>query len=151
VELKKLHIDATPKTPQIDFDHTTGELVLTGRSIPENAAKVYESVLQWVNVYKNSPKRMTNLKLNLEYFNTSSTLWLAKIVQSLSKIKNKSCTLMIHIFIGIEEFENMEGDELKDELHPIIQLIDYTEISVGIKLYGTSEDGKIVKDIMVLI
>jgi len=151
VELKKLHIDATPKTPQIDFDHTTGELVLTGRSIPENAAKVYESVLQWVNVYKNSPKRMTNLKLNLEYFNTSSTLWLAKIVQSLSKIKNKSCTLMIHIFIGIEEFENMEGDELKDELHPIIQLIDYTEISVGIKLYGTSEDGKIVKEIMVLI
>jgi hypothetical protein len=151
VELKKLHIDATPKTPQIDFDHTTGELVLTGRSIPENAAKVYESVLQWVNVYKNSPKRMTNLKLNLEYFNTSSTLWLAKIVQSLSKIKNKSCTLMIHIFIGIEEFENMEGDELKDELHPIIQLIDYTDISVGIKLYGTSEDGKIVKEIMVLI
>lgn len=151
MELKKLHIDATPKTPQIDFDHTTGELVLTGRSIPENAAKVYESVLQWVNVYKNSPKRMTNLKLNLEYFNTSSTLWLAKIVQSLSKIKNKSCTLMIHIFIGIEEFENMEGDELKDELHPIIQLIDYTEISVGIKLYGTSEDGKIVKEIMVLI
>ena len=151
MELKKLHIDATPKTPQIDFDHTTGELVLTGRSIPENAAKVYESVLQWVNVYKNSPKRMTNLKLNLEYFNTSSTLWLAKIVQSLSKIKNKSCTLMIHIFIGIEEFENMQGDELKDELHPIIQLIDYTDISVGIKLYGTSEDGKIVKDIMVLI
>ena len=151
MELKKLHIDATPKTPQIDFDHTTGELVLTGRSIPENAAKVYESVLQWVNVYKNSPKRMTNLKLNLDYFNTSSTLWLAKIVQSLSKIKNKSCTLMIHIFIGIEEFENMEGDELKDELHPIIQLIDYTDISVGIKLYGTSEDGKIVKEIMVLI
>ena len=151
MELKKLHIDATPKTPQIDFDHTTGELVLTGRSIPENAAKVYESVLQWVNVYKNSPKRMTNLKLNLEYFNTSSTLWLAKIVQSLSKIKNKSCTLMIHIFIGIEEFENMQGDELKDELHPIIQLIDYTDISVGIKLYGTSEDGKIVKEIMVLI
>jgi len=151
MELKKLHIEASHKTPQIDFDHNTGELVLTGKSIPENAAKVYESLLQWVNVYKNSPKRITNLRLNLEYFNTSSTLWLAKIVQSLSTIKNKSCTLIIHLFFGIDEFETMQADDLKDELHPIIHLVSDSAISVGIKIYGKDSEGNILKESIVLI
>jgi len=151
MELKKLHIEPSLKTPEIDFDNLTGELVLTGRSIPENAAKVYEEVLNWVKIYKNHPREITNLRINLEYFNTSSTLWLAKIVQALSTIKNSDCTLMIHLFFSIDEFETMQADDLKDELHPIIHLIDNTAISVGIKIYGTADDGKIIKESMVLI
>lgn len=148
--LNQLRIEPGTKTPCIDLDNQTGELVFSGRSIPENAARVYESVLEWVNIYCNHPKRITNLRLNLEYFNTSSILWLAKIVQSLSSIKNKSCTLMIHMFFSIEEFETMQADDLKDELNPIMHLIDYTEISVGIKIYGTSDEGKVLKESMVL-
>jgi len=151
MELNKLHIEPALKTPEIDFDNLTGELVLTGRSIPENAAKVYEEVLNWVKIYKNHPREITNLRINLEYFNTSSTLWLAKIVQALSTIKNSDCTLMIHLFFSIDEFETMQADDLKDELHPIIHLIDNTAISVGIKIYGTSDGGKIIKESMVLI
>ena len=148
--LNKLRIEPGTKTPCIDLDHQTGELVFSGRSIPENAARVYESVLEWVNIYCNHPKRITNLRLKLEYFNTSSILWLAKIVQSLSSIKNKSCTLMIHMSFSIDEFETMQADDLKDELNPIMHLIDYTEISVGIKIYGTSDEGKVLKESMVL-
>jgi hypothetical protein len=151
MELKRLHIGPTSKTPEIDFDNLTGELVLTGRSIPENAAKVYENVLNWVKVYKNHPQKTTNLRINLEYFNTSSTLWLAKIVQLLSTIKNNTCTLMIHLFFSIDEFDTMQADDLEDQLHPIIHLIDNTDISVGIKIYGTSDDGKIIRESMVLI
>ena len=150
MEIKKLHIEATSKTPQVDFDPDTGELSLKGKSIPENAAKVYDSLLKWVNVYKNTPRSKTNLILELDYFNTASTLWLAKIVQSLSSIKNRSCTLMIHLFFGIEEFDEMLSDDIKDELHPIIHLINDSVINVGIKIYGTSEDGTILKESMVL-
>jgi hypothetical protein len=138
------------KTPYIDLNNKTGELLFSGRSIPENAARVYEGVLEWVNTYKKNPRRITNLRIDLEYFNTASTLWLAKIVQSLSSIKNKSCTLMIHLYFSIDEFERMEADDLKDELNPIMHLIDYTEISVGIKIYGTSDDEKVLKEAMVL-
>lgn len=151
MELKKLHIEAGNKTPQIDFDHNTGELLLSGRSIPENAAKVYEDLLNWVNLYKVHPKRTTNLRLNLEYFNTSSSLWLAKIVQSLSTIKNRSCTFIIHLYFNIDEYENMLVDGLKDELYPIIHLIDNNEISIGIKIYGTDPSGQILKESMVLL
>ena len=48
MELKNLYIEPTAKTPQIDLNHLTGELILSGKSIPENAAVLYENVLKWV-------------------------------------------------------------------------------------------------------
>ena len=43
MEIKNLFIEPTPKTPQIDLNHLTGELIFSGKSIPENAAKLYEN------------------------------------------------------------------------------------------------------------
>ena len=80
MELNTLFIEPTAKTPQIDLNPITGELILSGRSIPENAAKVYENILNWITEYAKSPRYTTNLRFNLEYFNTSSSIWLAKIV-----------------------------------------------------------------------
>lgn len=48
-KLTNFSIDATTKTPQIDFNNFTGELILSGKSIPENAAKLYEPALEWIN------------------------------------------------------------------------------------------------------
>lgn len=151
LELNKIYIEPTLKTPLIDFNHLSGELLLSGRSIPENSAKVYENLLKWINIYIDHPKKVTNFRMNLEYFNTSSTLWIAKIVQSLSMIKNKSCTLIIHLYFSIDDFDSMMKENLQDEIHPIIHLIDKTEISVGVKIYGTDPNGQILKESMVLI
>ena len=60
-ELQSLILENTPKTPQIDLNKFTGDLILSGRSIPENAAKLYEPVLTWVNEYINDPRPTTNL------------------------------------------------------------------------------------------
>jgi hypothetical protein len=151
VELKNLFIEPTAKTPQIDFNHFTGDLILSGKSIPENAALLYEHVLKWVIEYIKNPRRTTNLRLNLEYFNTASAIWLAKIVQALGSIKDSEYTLMIHLYFNIEEFDNMEVEDLKDELHPIIHLIENPTVSLGIKIYGADENGEILKESMVLI
>jgi hypothetical protein len=47
-EFQNLILEQTPKTPQIDLNHLSGELIFSGKSIPENAAKVYEPLLNWV-------------------------------------------------------------------------------------------------------
>jgi hypothetical protein len=151
VEIKSLYIEPTSKTPQIDLNHITGELILSGRSIPENAAKLYENILKWVTLYSANPRQTTNLRLNLEYFNTASTIWIAKIIKVLCGIKKDEATLMIHLYFEIEEFENMEEDDLKDNLSPIIDMIGITTINLGIKIYGTDDNGKILKESMVLI
>jgi hypothetical protein len=151
VTLKNLFIEPTAKTPQVDLNYPSGELIMSGKSIPEHAGTLYENILNWVTEYIKNPRPTTNLRLNLEYFNTSSAIWLAKIVQTLGSIKDSEYTLMIHLYFNIDDYNNMETDDLKDELHPIIHMIGVPTVSLGIKIYGTSEKGEILKESMVLI
>ncbi len=151
MELKNLFIEPSAKTPQIDFNRLTGELIMAGKSIPENASKLYEDVVKWVAEYIKNPRPVTNLRFSLEYFNTSSAIWLAKIIEKLGTIKESDYTLMIHLYFSIEDFDNMEIDDIKDELHPLIHMIGNPTVSLGIKLYGTDDDGDILKETMVLL
>ena len=151
MELNSVYIESTAKTPQIDLNQLTGELIFSGRSIPENASKLYESVLNWVTEYVKRPRHTTNLRFNLEYFNTSSSIWLAKIVRTLSNIPNNDYTLTIHLYFSIDEFDNMDAEDIKDELHPIIHMVGTPTVNLLIKLYGTDDDGAILKESMVLL
>ena len=151
MELKNQFLEHTSKTPEIDLNHFTGELILSGRSIPENAAELYDKVLKWVVSYSDNPRRTTNLRLNLEYFNTASSIWLAKIVKVLCAIKEPESTLIIHLYFNIEEYDSMEVEDLKDALSPVIDMIGTPTVSLGIKIYGTDDNGEIIKESMVLI
>jgi hypothetical protein len=151
VELKSIILEPTPKTPQVDLNNLTGELILSGRSIPENAALIYDGIMKWVLEYIENPRPTTNLRLNLEYFNTASAIWLGKIVQALGSIKDPEYTLIIHLYFGIEEFDNMDADELKDELHPLIHLIGVPTMNICIKIYGTDDKNGIMKESMILL
>jgi hypothetical protein len=151
VELKNIFLEAINKKPQIDLNHFTGELILSGRSIPENATDLYDQILKWVKQYAKDPRHTTNLRLNLEYFNTASSIWLAKIVKVLCSIKEPEATLIIHLYFNIEEFDSMEIEDLKDALSPIIDMIGTPTVSLGIKIYGTDENCEILKESMVLI
>jgi hypothetical protein len=151
VYLKSLLKEPTKKTPQLDFNPLTGELILSGRSIPENPADTYEDVLKWVTQYINNPRYITNLRLNLDYFNTASSLWLAKVIKVLGQIKGPENTLIIHLYFNIEDFDSMEIEDLKDALSPIINMIGTPSVSLGIKIYGTDDNGEILKESMVLL
>lgn len=151
MELRQYFIERTPKTPQVDLNNLTGELILSGRSIPENPARIYEPVIQWINQYIQRPHLTTNLRLNLEYFNTASVIWLGKIIKVLCNIQKKEYTLIIHLYLDIEEFDDMEGEDFKDTLSPFIDMVGNPVISLGIKIYGTGEKGEIIKESMVLI
>jgi hypothetical protein len=150
-ELKNIFIEPTSKTPQIDFNHLTGDLILSGKSIPENATRLYEPLYKWINEYVIAPKQTTNLRLNLEYFNTSSSIWLAKITRSLSRMKNSENVLFIHLYFSLEDYDDMDTEEIKDALSLVVDIISTATISIGVKIYGTDEKCEIVKESIVLI
>lgn len=150
-DLKDKFIESTNKTPEIDFNHLTGDLILSGRSIPENATDLYEPVHNWVTEYINNPRPTTNFRLNLEYFNTASSIWLAKMVKTLSKISDPDNVLFIHLYFSLDEFDTMETEDLKDALSPVVDIISTATISICIKIYGTDSNGEIIKESMVLI
>ena len=148
-ELKNMFVEPTEKTPLIDLNFMTGELILSGKSIPINAPKIFEPVLDWINEYIKKPRHTTNLRLNLEYFNTASSIWLAKIVKALGGIKNPESVLFLHIYFPIEDFDDI--DDIKDDLSPVIDVMSSATVSVGLKIYGTDENGKILKESMIFI
>ena len=151
IKLESIKISATAKTPQVDFNHLTGELVFTGRSIPENAAKLYEDVLKWVKDYAEQPNLLTNFRLNLEYFNTPSIIWIGRMIKVLSSMKRTDATLIIHLYYDINDFANMDSEELTDAISPIIDMTGTPTVSIGIKIYGIDAEGQILKETMALI
>jgi hypothetical protein len=151
-EFQNLIVEETPKTPHIDLNQRTGDLILSGKSIPENAAKVYEPVYDWVQKYIVSARPTTNFRLNLEFFNTASSIWLAKILKVLIKIKEPDYVLIVHLYLPLEDFDEMkELDDIKEAFAPISDIFTGAIPSIGLKVYGTSEEGEVIKDTLIFI
>jgi hypothetical protein len=144
--MKELIIEQTPKTPQIDLNQLTGDLLFYGRSIPENATKLYEPVLSWVTEYVSEANPNTNLRLDLEYFNTASSIWLAKMLKILTQIKEPEYVLIVHLFFPVEEFNEMNAfEDIYDAFSPITDIFHDATISIGLKLYAKDDRGEIIK------
>jgi len=151
IGLNNFTLEQTAKTPQIDLNQLSGELILSGRSIPENAAKIYEPVLNWVREYVMKAKPITNLRLNLEYFNTSSMMWLSRILSVLKKINDPEYILYVHLYMPVEEYDEMNDiDSIRDALLPVRDILQDATPCVGIKLYGT-DNSEVIKDALVFI
>ena len=149
--LSNYTVEQTPKTPQIDLNQLSGELILSGRSIPENAAKIYEPVLHWVKEYILNARPITNLRLNLEYFNTASMMWLSRIMAVLKKINDPEFILYVHLYMPLEEYDDMNDiEDIRDALIPVRDILQDATPCVGIKLYGTN-NSEVIKDALVFI
>jgi hypothetical protein len=148
-ELKNMYLEQTDKTPLVDLNFMSGELIISGRSIPINAPRIFDPILDWVNEYIWNPRQTTNLRLNLDYFNTASSIWLAKIVKARTGINKPDSILILHIYFPIEDFDDI--DDIKDDLSPVIDVISNATVSVGLKIYGTDDTGKILKESMIFI
>jgi hypothetical protein len=151
-EFGNLFVEQTSKTPQVDLNQYNGELILYGRSIPENAAKVYEPILEWVSQYVLNPKPTTNFRINLEYFNTSSSIWLVKILKVLIQIKDPDFVVILHLYIPVEDFDDMEeSGDIKEAFSPISDILNDATVSIGIKVYGIDDQEKIIKENLIFI
>ena len=78
-------IEGTRKTPDVRLD-PEGKIKLGGRSIPEDASKFFEEVLDWVVDYCSSPKDLTTIDIELEYFNSGSAKYVMQILRELSEL-----------------------------------------------------------------
>lgn len=149
-EINNLFIERTAKTPEVRFDISSGELLLTGKSIPENSTKFYEPLLLWLEDYINSPLQTTDFHLKLEYFNSSSTLWIAKIIKTLSRIYLENSVLFIHLYFDEEDFESLDEDELKELIGSLISNVNDPVVKIGVKIHYINAEGKTVSGSTVL-
>ncbi len=82
-----LIIEGTNKTPVIKFYYENGSIEISGKSIPENSIGFYQPIYSWIDNYAIKPSPKTEIKINLEYFNTSSSKCLLDIFRKFESIK----------------------------------------------------------------
>jgi len=86
IVMKKLKIHNTAKTPFVNFDYDLGLIELKGRSLIENTAQFYERPLAWINEYVKNPCEKTTVNIALDYYNTSSQLWIFQLFHVLTDL-----------------------------------------------------------------
>lgn len=104
--MEDIKIAPTQKTPSVSFS-ATGNLELKGRSIPENSLEFYKPLIDWLDKYNGTAPGETNVHIQLEYFNTSSSkclLDLFKRLESLSKV-------VIHWYYEQDDEDMLEAGE----------------------------------------
>ena len=90
--MEDLSLEGTAKTPTVDFK-SAGELLIKGRSIPENSIDFYKPLIEWISNYSENPKENTLVNIQLEYFNTSSSKCILDVFKKLESISDSSVSV----------------------------------------------------------
>jgi hypothetical protein len=90
-----LYREPTNVTPLISFNPESGEFVMKGRSIPENAEMFYSSILGWLDCLCQDPPVKVVLTVQLEFLNIASSKRLLFILYRLIEAKENGCRVMV--------------------------------------------------------
>lgn len=84
--MENLYKSATPKTPEIEFDSSTGVMQIKGRCIPDDPDAFWLPVLNWFESYMMKPVQVTTFQINLEYFNIASSKRILFLLYKLNEL-----------------------------------------------------------------
>lgn len=107
----KVSIEGTPKTPTITFDLQKGFLEVKGRSIPENSIEFYKPLTDWLEKYASKPQGATNVNIQLEYFNTSSSKCILDVFKKLEAIHKGGSQTVINWYYEQDDEDMLEAGE----------------------------------------
>jgi hypothetical protein len=109
--MKKLSIEGSSKTPSVVFDAEQGQLEIKGRSIPENSIEFYKPLTEWLDEYAQSPAASTSVKIQLEYFNTSSSKCILDVFKKLESICKNNNEVIINWYYEEDDEDMLEAGE----------------------------------------
>lgn len=111
-----LIIESSSKTPKVVFDAEKGELLLEGRSIPENSLEFYIPLMEWLDAYSQEVNTDTIVHMKLEYFNTSSSKCILDFFRKLETISKRGNKISINWYYEEDDEDMMEAGEDYDAI-----------------------------------
>jgi hypothetical protein len=124
--MEKILIEPASHLPLVDFN-PEGHLTLKGRSIPEDANKIYNVLIEFVDQL--STVEVT-FDIDLEYFNTATSKKLLELLKHLdANNKLKSVLVKWHFESGDED--SIETAEIYEECmrRTAFRYIEYAEVA----------------------
>ncbi len=115
--MQNLLVEKTNSTPLIRFDAATGFLEIKGESYPENVAKFYTPVLDWIKEYQSSGPGEIVLEFDISYFNSSTSKVLLMILDLLEQgVRNGKNSIVKWLCAGENETAIECGEEFREDL-----------------------------------
>jgi len=106
-----ISIEGTPKTPTVNFNAESGLVEIKGRSIPENSIEFYKPLVDWLEEYLANPASLTNVNIQLEYFNTSSSKCILDVFKKLEAIYKSGNEVIINWHYEEDDEDMLEAGE----------------------------------------
>lgn len=113
--LENIVIEQTRTTPGVVFDQDHGLLEIEGSSIMEDAREFYSPLVEWIGQYIENPKN-TIVKINLEYFNTPTNIFLQILFKDLSSLRQKNAVVTVLWFYDKDDEDIWESGNRFSEL-----------------------------------
>jgi hypothetical protein len=122
---KKVHIEATKYTPEINLDAEKGLIEFKGKSYPENTFEFYKPIIDWIKEYAKNPKDETTVNMEIVYFNSSTSKLFFNIFDILHEIKDKSKVTINWYYDKDNETAKEAGEDYVDDFPDMdIRLIE---------------------------
>jgi len=108
--MELVSLESTKRTPNVLLD-PSGRIRIGGRSIPEDASKFYDNILNWVLDYCHTPSDSTVVDIELEYFNSGSAKFVMQILRELSELLVEGRDLKINWYYEEGDDDILERGE----------------------------------------
>jgi len=122
--MQTLLIEGTKITPLITGDPETGNIEISGRSIPEKATGFYKPLMDWINSYKLQPNSKTQLSFHLDYLNSISQKIVYDILEQMIEINVKSELVILWKYDEDDEEILDEGKVFKSRFELDFRLVE---------------------------
>jgi hypothetical protein len=116
--MTNLVIEKTVSTPAINFNCDIRKLIISGESFPENAAKFYEPVMNWIKRYlEQVGNEETKVEFEIIYFNSSTSKIFMTIFSLIDEEVEKGKNIMVDWIASEDNDIAIEcGEEFKEDL-----------------------------------
>ena len=109
--MESIIIEGTPKTSTVEFNAEEGKVEIKGRSIPENSVEFYNPLIAWLEAYGSNPKDVTQVNIQLEYFNTSSSKCILDVFKKLESLAKAGNDIKVNWFYEEDDEDMLEAGE----------------------------------------
>ena len=93
--MEPLYIEATEETPEVKLDPAQNIFSISGRSLPEDSVAFYQPIFAWIESFTAEATQDIDFEFFMEYFNTSSSKQIVKILVLLEKLNENVFTQVI--------------------------------------------------------
>jgi hypothetical protein len=126
--MEAITFEGTAKTPTVKFDAANGVFEIKGRSIPENSIEFYKPLVDWLDEYGKGPRELTQVNVQLEYFNTSSSKCILDVFKKLETIHKGKNEVIINWYYEEDDEDMLEaGEDYESIIRVPFKMIEIVE------------------------